>query len=223
MEQLDHEQDFVSRFERYRREYSTLKDATYYSLRDAILLNYFQNEIAEAQISSILNISRTPIREAMLQLSRDGLLDISHGRKAKIIPLTPQDLTDISVILDNLHSLSIALCVDRVDEDDLRHMEETIALINFYTERKDFRRLSECNTRFHIQIAKASRNKWLYDIMERLLSYTSVFREYAVSRPGRMEIACREHTDIYRAIYDRDKDAALALIHTHVQKAFTIS
>ena len=102
-------------------------------------------------------------------------------------------------------------------------MEETIALINFYTERKDFRRLSECNTRFHIQIAKASRNKWLYDIMERLLSYTSVFREYAVSRPGRMEIACREHTDIYRAIYDRDKEAALSLIHTHVQKAFTIS
>ena len=120
MEQLDHEQDFVSRFELYRREYSTLKDATYYSLRDAILLNYFQNEIAEAQISSILNISRTPIREAMLQLSRDGLLDISHGRKAKIIPLTPQDLTDISVILDNLHSLSIALCVDRADEMCIR-------------------------------------------------------------------------------------------------------
>lgn len=42
MEQLDHEQDFVSRFERYRREYSTLKDATYYSLRDAILLNIFK-------------------------------------------------------------------------------------------------------------------------------------------------------------------------------------
>ncbi len=223
MEQFEHEQDFKSRFDRYRREYSTLKDATYYALRDAILLNYFQNELAETQISFILDISRTPIREAMLQLSRDGLLDISHGRKAKIIPLTPQDLADISAILDNLHSLSIALCVERADEDDLRHMEETIALIRFYTERRDFRRLSECNTRFHIQIAKAGKNKWLYDIMERLLSYTSIFREYAVSRPGRMEVACKEHTDIYQAIYNRDKDTALRLIHDHVQGAFAIA
>lgn len=217
-----YELSFINRFERYSREYSTLKDATYFSLRDAILLNYFQNEIAEAQIASLLNISRTPIREAMLQLSRDGLLEISHGKKAKIIPLTSKDLSDISVILDNLHTLSISLCVDRADEEDLRCLEETVALISFYTDRKDFRRLSECNTRFHIQIAKASKNKWLYDIMERLLSYTSVYREYAISRPGRMEIACKEHTSIYESIIARDKERALELIHSHVKVAFTI-
>lgn len=216
------ELNFISRFERYSREYSTLKDATYFSLRDAILLNYFQSEIAEIQIANLLNISRTPIREAMLQLARDGLLEISHGKKARIIPLTPQDLSDISAILDNLHTLSISLCVDRADEEDLRHLEETVALISFYTNRKDFRRLSECNTRFHIQIAKASKNKWLYDIMERLLSYTSVYREYAISRPGRMEIACQEHTSIYEAISNRDKGRSLELIHDHVKRAFTI-
>ena len=87
MIQLENDNSFKRRFEKYTREYPTLKDATYYALRDAILLNYFQTEIAEAQIASILNISRTPIREAMLQLSRDGLLEINHGKKAKIIPL----------------------------------------------------------------------------------------------------------------------------------------
>lgn len=220
---LENDNSFKRRFEKYTREYPTLKDATYYALRDAILLNYFQTEIAEAQIASILNISRTPIREAMLQLSRDGLLEINHGKKAKIIPLTSKDLSDISLILDNLHTLSIALCIERADEEDLHHLEETVALIQFYTGRKDFRRLSECNTRFHVQIAEASKNKWLYDIMERLLSYTTVFREYAISRSGRMEAACREHTEIYEAIVHRDKDHALHLIHEHVQRAFTIN
>lgn len=223
MDHFEHEQDFKQRFAKYSHEYSTLKDSTYYSLRDAILLNYFPKEITEAQISSLLGVSRTPIREAMLQLSRDGLLDISHGRKARIIPLTSQDLSDISAILDNLHSLSISLCIDRADEDDLHYMEETIALIHFYTDRMDFRHLSECNTRFHIQIAKGSKNKWLYDIMERLLSYTSIFREYAISRPGRMEKACQEHTLIYDAIARRDKEQALHLIHDHVREAFDIS
>ena len=216
------EQDLVKRFERYSREYSTLKDATYYSLRDAILLNYFQNEIAEAQIASLLQISRTPIREAMLQLSHDGLLEISHGKKARIVPLTSRDLSDITVILDNLHTLSVALCVEHADEEDLRRLEETVALIAFYTGRKDLRRLAECNTRFHVQIAQGSKNKWLYDIMDRLLSYTSVYREYAVSRPGRMEIACAEHTQIFEAIEKRDKELALDLIHKHVRSAFAI-
>lgn len=223
MEISKNEHDFIRRFERYSKEYSTLKDATYYALRDAILLNYVQNEITENQIGALLGISRTPIREAMIQLSRDGLLEISHGKKAKIVPLTSEDLSDISAILDNLHTLSISLCVDRADEDDMRQLEETIALITFYTERKDFRRLSECNTRFHTQIAKASKNKWLFDIMDRLLSYTSVFREYAVSRPGRMETACKEHTEIYEAVRQRDKEQALELIHNHVHRAFTIS
>ena len=54
-------------------------------------------------------------------------------------------------------------------------MEETIALISFYTKRKDFHHLHKYNSRFHSQIARASGNIWLLDIMDRLLSYTSVF------------------------------------------------
>lgn len=223
MDQFENEMLFKQRFERYTREYSTLKDATYFSLRDAILLNCFQSEITEAQIASILNISRTPIREAMLQLSRDGLLEINHGKRARIIPLTSKDLSDISLILDNLHTLSIILCIEHADEEDIRRLEETVALISFYTSRKNFRRLSECNTRFHVQIAEAGKNKWLYDIVDRLLSYTAVFREYAISRPGRMESACKEHEEIYKAIAQRDKELALQLIHEHVQRAFTIN
>ena len=221
MDELSREQSFKKLFENYRHEYSTLKEAAYHTLRDAILLNYFNDgEIAEAQISSMLNISRTPIREAMMQLANDGLLDISHGRKAKVVPLTSKDLSDISTILDVLHSLAVELSIDAADEDDLRDIEETVALIRFYTDRKDLHRLSECNTKFHIQIAKASKNKWLYDIMERLLSYTTIFREYAVSRPGRLETACEEHANICRAICNRDKETALKLIRSHVHNAF---
>ena len=85
-------------------------------------------------------------------------------------------------------------------------MEETIALISFYTKRKDFHHLHKYNSRFHSQIARASGNIWLLDIMDRLLSYTSVFREYAISRPNRMDVACEEHAAIFQAICNRDKE-----------------
>ena len=214
---------FREKFEHYTKENNTLKNATYYALKEAILLQLFQDEITENQIASILGVSRTPIREAMLQLSRDGLLEITHGKKAKIVPLTTQDIYDIAVILESLHRLAIEQCVERATEEDLHQMEETVALINFYTGRKDMRHLTECNTRFHLQIAKFSKNKWLLDIMDRLLSYMLIYREFAVSRPGRMEEACKEHTELYDVICQRDAKKAEGMIEEHVKRAFGIA
>lgn len=221
MEQTEQYIDFIKRFEQYTGEYSTLKDATYAALKDAIFLNIFPNEITENQIAGLLHISRTPIREAMLQLSNDGLLEINPGKRAKIRALTTKDIHDLAVVLDDIHRLSLLLCIDHATQKDIVDMEETIALINFYTKRKDFHHLHEYDTRFHIQIARASGNIWLVNIMEQLLSYTSVFREYAISRPNRMEAACKEHVAIYESICNRDKDEALRLITLHVQNAFS--
>lgn len=221
MNQEEQYTDFVKRFEDYCKEYSTLKDATYAALKEAILLNTFTNEITESQIAKLLQISRTPIREAMLQLSSDGLLEISHGRKAKIRSLTNKDIQDLSIVLADIHRLALMLCIDHATSDDITDMEESIALISFYTKRKDIHHLHKYDSRFHTQIARASKNIWLLDIMDRLLSYTSVFREYAISRPNRMEAACKEHIAIFDAICKRDKEEASKLIANHVQNAFS--
>lgn len=221
MNQEEQYTDFVKRFGDYCKEYSTLKDATYAALKEAILLNTFTNEITESQIAKLLQISRTPIREAMLQLSSDGLLEISHGRKAKIRSLTNKDIQDLSIVLADIHHLALMLCIDHATSDDITDMEESIALIDFYTKRKDIHHLHKYDSRFHTQIARASKNIWLLDIMDRLLSYTSVFREYAISRPNRMEAACNEHIAIFNAICKRDKEVASKLIANHVQNAFS--
>lgn len=220
MEQKEQYTPLVERFEKYKKEYAKLKDATYAALKDAILLNMVTDEITENEIAGFLNISRTPIREAMLQLEHDGLLEIKHGRKAKIRSLTPKDIADIAMILDNLHHMSLMLCIDNATDEDISAMEETIALIQFYTNRKDFHRLHKYNSRFHIQITRATGNMWLVDIMERLLSYTSVYREYALSRPNRIELACQEHLALFEVIRERKKEEGARLIHEHVKNAF---
>ena len=140
MEQNEPYAHFLERFEKYKKEYAKLKDATYAALKDAILLNLVAEEITENEIAGVLNISRTPIREAMLQLEHDGLLEIKHGKKAKIRSLTPKDISDIAMILDNLHHLSLMLCIDKATVEDINAMEETIALIQFYTNRKEIGR-----------------------------------------------------------------------------------
>lgn len=207
-------------FVKYSHTAPTLKSATYLALKETILFSSPGEEVTENQIASILGISRTPVREAMHQLSSDGFLEIHHGKKAKILGMTAKDMTDISIILKNLHSLSLELCIANASAEDIGQLEETTALINFYTERKEISKVSYYNTKFHTQIATFGKNKWLTDILEKLLSYTMIYREYAVSRPGRMETARQEHMQILEAIINRDNEAAQKIIKLHVESAF---
>lgn len=217
------EQTLRDTFIKYSNSSSTLKEATYLSLKEAILFSQPGDEVTENQIAVILGISRTPVREAMHQLASDGLLEIHHGKKAKILGMTAKDMADIAAILKILHSLSVELCIANAGEEEIRKLEEIVALINFYTERKELSKVAFYNTQFHNYIAVSSKNKWLADITEKLLSYTMIYREYAVSRPGRMDNARQEHMQILDAITRRDSEEAQRIIKDHVETAFDIS
>lgn len=214
------EETLKNAFSKHSENAATLKSATYLSLKEAILFSIPGDEVTENQVAAILGISRTPVREAMHQLASDGLLEIHHGKKARILGMTAKDMSDIATILKNLHSLSLELCIAHATEHDIRRLEETVALINFYTERKELSKVSYYNTQFHIQIADFGQNRWLADIMEKLLSYTMIYREYAVSRPGRMDKAREEHMQILNAIIARNNEQAQKIIKKHVETAF---
>ena len=209
-------------YEKYTTRGDSLKEASYHALKSCILSGKMPAEITEKQIADIFAISRTPVREAMHHLEMDGLLEIAHGKKAMVHNLTQKDIQDISVVLAPLHVLSVSLCIANITDAQLLDMEETLALIDLYTKHKDYEKLCFFNTRFHMQIAKATNNKWLIETLSRLLSFTAIYREYSVSRTTRTIAAQNDHHAIFEAIKRRDVKAAERLIADHVKNAFGI-
>lgn len=207
-------------FKKYQIEFGTLQSAIYHTLEESIFTGKLAGEIAEPSISSILGVSRTPVREAMHKLSAVGFLEISHGRKVKVVPITQRDFQDISLVLRELHRIAIELCVRNRTQEDLDKMDEALALIDLYTEREDYAQLIHYNTEFHRAIVEGSKNKWLKDIVCNLMNYTSVFRMHVIQKEGRKGHARDEHRQIYKAIVDRDSELAKKLITEHVNKAF---
>ena len=201
-------------------EQSSMKEAVYITLKEGILSARLSEELTENQVSTALHISRTPVREAMHKLEMEGLLEISHGKKAKITELSRKDAADIAVVLRSLHGLAAELFIKNATEKDEQRLEEIMALVSFYVARNDIHRAAELLTEFHWQTAVASGNKWLADTVERLLSFTALHREYALSRPGRIEISLKEHMAILDALCARDSDKAQELLRNHIDSAF---
>lgn len=199
----------------------TLQDSIYHVLKDAILLQKLPAEITESQISLALNVSRTPVRAAMHKLSAEGFLEISHGRKAKVIYITEQDIADIAIVLRGLHKTAAELSVQHITNDDLAQMKELLGLMEYYTEKQNYNQLVSYNTMFHLKICEFGHNKWLYSIMENLMNTSMVYRVHATARPGRAETALEDHKKIYELLCQRDKDALIPFLEKHVSRAFS--
>lgn len=210
----------VPAYEKHVTESASMKEAVYIALKEGILMDKLGDEITENQIASMLDISRTPVREAMHMLSIDGLLEISHGKKARIIKFSRQDAADISFVLRTLHVLAAELFIENAKDSDIQKLEECMALASFYQERNDIHKMAGFLTEFHANTALACGNKWLADIITRLLSFTAIHREYALSRPERAPVSIKEHMAILDALRARDKEAARTLLSNHVDSAF---
>lgn len=214
--------DYLARsFDQFQTVSGTLQDSIYHVLKDALLLQELPPEITESQISLALNVSRTPVREAMHKLSAEGFLEISHGKKARVIYITEQDIADISIVLRGLHKTTAELSVQHITAEDLLQLKELLGLMEYYTQRKDYNKIVFYNNMFHLKVCEFGRNKWLYSIMENLLNTSMVYRMRATARPGRAEIALTEHKKIYELLCQRNKEELIPFLESHVSHAFS--
>lgn len=207
-------------YEKASNTNATIQAAVYESLKKCIVQSQISGEIAENQIASLLNVSRTPVREAMHKLSENGLLEITHGRCAKVLEFSNKDISDMALILKELHNIATVLCIKNADDAAIDSISETMDLFCFYTERGDLTTAFKYLTQFHSKVAHASGNSWLARLIDQFLSYTEVHRECAFKKPGRAPCAQSEHMAILYAIRARDAEKASQILREHVDSAY---
>ena len=201
----------------------TLRDAILrLDLRPGVLLD-------EAELGDRLKVSRTPIREAIIQLIADGLV-VREGRKAKVAPL---DFDDIPKLYDAL--LISSRLVHR--QAALNRTSQNLEVIAVEMER--FEALastgngverSEVNAAFHKAIAAAANNRYISDFYEQALLGTIRLSRASFSKvelsgrgPGTTDLSehlaetIRQHRCIFKAIEAQDVAAANATAVEHYQ------
>ena len=106
-------------------------------LRDKILNEEYEKgqKLNEVVLSKELNISRTPIREALKQLELEGLVKSIPNKGVYVLGFSSRDIDDMLEIRVVLESLSVQLAIDRVTQEELDRIKEIYDLLEFYAEK----------------------------------------------------------------------------------------
>ena len=172
--------------------------------------------INESQLSSILQVSRAPIREACRQLEKHGMVQ-SIARKGtfvtKIEISEVIELYDIRASLDALAAEKAAVQATSNDLDDFRAMLESMRAA---IEADDAKEYFRANIIFHRRIVELSRNQNLQSLTEGIYNKASLYRKTNLSFASRISISYGQHKDIFRAIEAQSPVDAASLMKHHV-------
>lgn len=151
-------------------EFLSLKDHVYNFIADQIRLGKLNSneKVNEQDICQQLNISRTPVREALIQLAADGFLESAPRRGFRVKELTKKEGEDIYLILAQLDSLAAELAMENLTENDFKNMYDLIDLMSFHLERFQFEEYFQLQERFHDVYVEKTNNETLIDTISRL-------------------------------------------------------
>jgi DNA-binding GntR family transcriptional regulator len=197
----------------------TLSQRVYDHLREEILSDRLPpgTELSEVAISTELEISRGPIREAMGRLASEGLIKVRPRRRAEVRSLTPHELIDAYEVREALEVLAVRLAVPRVSEADLTRLDQLIDQMADHAKANAIGDFFAANVEFHETLCELSGNSKLQEVHHRLEGEIGRFQARTLALRGSLDGSLTEHRAIIAAIRLRDADKAAALTAAHVR------
>jgi DNA-binding GntR family transcriptional regulator len=199
---------------------STFADRAYTALKDVIVsLNIYDQRrevrLDERQLASDLGISRTPVREAMAQLEREGFVRSVPRRGVYVVRKTKQEVIELITAWAALESMAARLITLNAKEEEiatLRAMFTTFENGQLHAKLDEY---SEVNIAFHQAIIAMSHNRVLIDLAENLFTHMRMIRRKTIGEDDRADRSIRDHLNIIQALEARDTARAEDLVRQH--------
>ena len=199
---------------------STFKDRAYASLKDVIMsLNIYEQpgevRLDERRLAQDLGISRTPVREAMAQLEREGFVRSVPRRGIYVVRKTKAEVIEMITAWAALESMAARLITQIASDEEIASLRKMFATFENGKPHVNLDEYSELNIEFHQTIIRMSRNRVLTDLAENLFTHMRIIRRKTIGEQDRADRSIRDHLNIIRAIEARDTDRAEVLVRDH--------
>jgi DNA-binding GntR family transcriptional regulator len=199
---------------------STFADRAYAALKSVILsLDIYEKpgdvRLDERQLASDLGISRTPVREAMAQLEREGFVRSVPRRGIYVVRKTKQDVIELITAWAALESMAARLITQNAADEEIATLRSMFAKFENGELHARLDEYSEVNIEFHQSIIRMSRNRVLIDLAENLFTHMRMIRRKTIGEEDRADRSIRDHLNIIQALEARDTERAEDLVRNH--------
>ncbi|MBE0475370.1 GntR family transcriptional regulator [Rhodoferax sp.] len=170
----------------------------------------------EATLAEQHGVSRTPVREALIQLAAEGLIEIRPRRGAVVTSIGPGRLLEMFEVMAELEAMCARLAARRMSDAERSALQAAHQACETARNAQDSDEYFYCNERFHAAIYAGSHNVFLGEQAQQLQRRLRPYRRLQLRVRNRINISFTEHDAIVQAILAGDAAAAAAALHDHV-------
>jgi|SRR5579863_3632881 len=169
----------------------------------------------ERQLASDLGVSRTPVREALVQLEREGFVRSIPRRGVYVVRKTRHEVIELITAWAALEAMAARLATQSATDLEVSALRQMFATFEGGAEQAKLDEYSEVNIEFHQTIIRMSHNQVLIDMAENLFTHMRMIRRKTIGEKDRAHRSIHDHMNIIEALEAREADRAEKLTREH--------
>ncbi len=201
----------------------TLSQSIYYYLKDAILKGKYKarTKINEKEIAEIFEVSRTPVREAIVKLAAEGFIEISSHRESAVKEVSFKELSEIFQVIAVLDSFASALVIDNISSSEFLKLKKMTNKMEYYLHQNDVENFININYAIHNKMWDYLTNinsflqKKLRDSIDQIKMDKSYALNSAFQNSKIINMSMKFHKEILKALKIKDKKKLKTIILKH--------
>jgi len=196
------------------------KNKAYEALKNVIVsMDIYRSRedirLDERQLAESFGVSRTPVREAMAQLEREGFVRTVPRRGVYIVRKTKREVIEMITAWAALEGMAARLITENARDEEIASLRRMFATFENGAVRAHLDEYSEVNIEFHQSIIRMSGNSVLIALAENLFTHMRMIRMKTIGEKDRADRSIRDHMSIIEALEARDTTRAEDLVRAH--------
>jgi DNA-binding GntR family transcriptional regulator len=199
----------------------SIRERAYLHLKDLILEGELKagDRLVERELAERLNISRTPIREALFRLESLGFVKTVPRKGVIVADITEKEIIEVFTILSSLEVLAAKLAVQKLDDETKSKFEASIKKVEDCLQDPNHTDFSALHAEMNYLLYSSAKSSKLYEMLSGLSDYIRAFAKTGFKNEGRAVQSMKEHVEMMKAIVNQETEMAEYLTKIHIENA----
>ncbi|WP_420842468.1 GntR family transcriptional regulator [Halalkalibacter alkaliphilus] len=201
-----------------RNKFASTRDYVYTILRENIISLKLEPglNISEKEISDMLKVSRTPVREAFVKLVQDELLEVYPQRGSFVALIDLKHVEEARFIREHLERAAIELACSVFPPEYVQKLEFNFYIQKRCVEMKDYKKFFELDEEFHETISEGCGKKRIWNIIQQMNVHLNRVRMLSLTEEHNWDTILQQHEEMIHAIREKNAVKAKMIITEHL-------